>query len=113
MALPELEAKRVDAELKRFSERVPPHVRRELWYKSLVRGNVVTLLECRPFYADASQSTEHPIARFRFDATSVRWSLHWSDRNGRWHKYEGFESVRHFAKLIAEVERDPTGIFFG
>jgi hypothetical protein len=113
MALPELEAKRVEAELKRFCERVPAHVRRELWYKPVIRGNVVTLSECRPYFRDPTQTTEHAFARFKFDAAKVRWSLHWADRNGRWHKYEGFESVRSFPDLIAEVERDPTGIFFG
>ena len=39
--------------------------------------------------------------------------LKWSDRNGRFHPYEGFESIRAFEKLLAEVESDPKGIFLG
>ncbi len=112
MALPELEAKRVEVELKRFARRVPPHARRQIWYVHTIRGNTVTLVECRPYFQDPAQTTEHPIARFKYDVSSRTWALYWRDRNGRFHAYEGFEHVRGFAAALAEVERDPTHIFF-
>ena len=113
MPLPELEAKRVEVELKRFAERVPPHARSQIWYKHLVRGNTVTLIECRPYFQDATQTTEQPIARFRFDPATVTWSLLSPDRNDRWHAYEGFKNVRGFATVLTEVECDPRAVFFG
>ena len=42
LTLLEFEAKHVGAELKRFSERVPPHARRQTWDKNVARGKVVT-----------------------------------------------------------------------
>lgn len=113
MPLPELEAKRVEVELKRFDARVPPHARSQIWYTHVARGNAVTLIECRPYFKDPTQITEKPIARFTFDAATNTWSLYSADRNGRWHAYEGFENVRGFATVLAEVERDPRARFFG
>jgi hypothetical protein len=52
-------------------------------------------------------------ARFTFDPNKIEWSLRCSDRNGRWHAYNQITPTRHFAELVAEVERDPTGIFLG
>lgn len=64
-------------------------------------------------YRDARQTTRHAFARFVLDSASLRWSLKWSDRNGRWHAYDLRAPSRHLAELVAEVERDPTHIFLG
>lgn len=113
MAIPELEMRRVEAVLATFCDRVPPHARSQLWYVWKVRGNALTLAECRPHFLDKSRTTENPFARLVFDPASHTWSLRWCDRNGRFHAYEGFQGVRRFEDLLAEVDRDPTGIFFG
>jgi DUF3024 family protein len=113
MPIPELELARVRAELSRFAERVPPHARAQVHYEFKISGNKVTLLECRPGWRDPSITTEQPFARFVFDPAKIEWSLQCSDRNGRWHSYDGIAATRHFAELVAEVERDPTGIFLG
>ena len=113
MAIPELEMKRAESVLAKFCDRVPGHIRSKLAYAFTLRGNAITLIERRPFYADPKITTEHPFARFVFDPSSHTWSLRWRDRNGRFHGYEGFSGVRQFTALVSEVERDPTHIFFG
>jgi hypothetical protein len=113
MPIPELERKRAEVELRRFCDRVPPHIRGEFSYDWTVRGNQITLLERRPAFQRPGEFTEHRFARFQFNPSSHSWTLKWSDRNGRFHVYEGLESVHQFSDLVKEVESDPTGIFLG
>ena len=114
MAIPELERKRAAVHLNEFCYRVPPKIRIELSYHWKVRGNQITLFERRPTWrGKPGEFTDLSFARFQFDPDRHTWMLKWSDRNGRFHPYEGFESIRAFEKLLAEVESDPTGIFLG
>jgi hypothetical protein len=114
MAIPELERKRAGACLDTFCDRVPPEIRKELSYHWKVRGNQITLFERRPTWCgQPGEHTDLSFARFQFDPETHEWMLKWSDRNGRFHPYEGFECVREFQRLIEEVESDPTGIFLG
>jgi len=81
-----------------------------------VRGNQVTLSEQRPAWWDGAapgEITIHEVARFQYDPATHHWMLKWRDRNGRFHAYEGFQSVRSFERLVDEVDADPACIFFG
>lgn len=53
-----------------------------------------------------------PSAQFRFDPGHLVWTLYWADRNGRWHMYNDVTPTPDLADLLAEVNADPTGIFF-
>ena len=112
MALPDLEALRVKRAMERFAARVPPHARSELWYTYSTRGNTVTLIANRPYFLDRNQTTHHRFARFKYDPATGKWALWSRDRNERWHAYPRFAAVTLEA-AIAEVARDPTGIFLG
>ena len=48
---------------------------------------------------------ERRLSRFR--------PLHGSDRNGRWHLYDGLAPSPDLDTLLAEIGDDPTGIFWG
>lgn len=114
MAIPELEMARVKKRLDAFCDRVPEHARDQVWYGWRVRGNQVTVSEQRPAWRGApGEVTVIEFARFQYDPKTHHWMLKWSDRNGRFHPYEGFEKVRSFDRLVDEVESDPTCIFFG
>jgi hypothetical protein len=114
VAIPELELKRASVHLGEFCGRVPPGIRDQLCYHWKVRGNQITLFERRPTWqGKPGQFTDLSFARFQFDPTTHNWTLKWSDRNGRFHPYEGLESVRSFKRLVEEVDADPTGIFLG
>lgn len=113
MPIPELERARVERALDKFCDRVPEAMRSKLAYQYRFRGHSVVLLERRPHFQDRNRHTEHAFAKFVYSPTVGGWTLKWSDRNGRWHLYEGFQNVPHFRQLLREVEADPTGIFFG
>jgi Protein of unknown function (DUF3024) len=113
MPIPELERRHVERALDRFRERVPVEIRDKLWYEYRFDRNAVVLFERRPSFRDPDVYTELPVAKFVYSPTVGGWSLRWQDRHSRWHRYEGFENRPHFGELLAEVRRDPTGIFFG
>jgi len=46
-------------------------------------------------------------------AKSSVWTLYWSDRNARWHRYDLIGPAPDIRVLLDEVDRDPTCIFWG
>lgn len=114
MALPELTKKNVEKTLLAYCEaRVPKHVRHKVRLDFSNKGNAVVMFEVRPVYNDPSQFTEGPVAQFKFIAVQKKWVLYWKDRNLKWHIYDGVSPTPNFDKLLAEVDKDPTGIFWG
>jgi hypothetical protein len=95
--------------------RVPEHARHQVRLEYELRGPAATIVErrvpWRPVRPDEPW-TRSPVARFRFDPDHRRWSLEWRDRNGRWHPYD-IEPAADLGDLLAELDRDPTGIFWG
>jgi Protein of unknown function (DUF3024) len=75
--------------------------------------NIVTLFESRPYHLDPSVWTNTPIARFRFDAETKKWSLCYADRNSKWQPYMRIEPSADFDVLLKEIDDDPIGIFWG
>jgi len=114
MPLPEFTRKLVETRLSIYCEnRIPVTVRNKVRLAFKIRGNNVTLYETRPYFMDPSVWTESPIAQFRFDDETKRWNLYCCDRNSKWYLYSEIDSSANFDDLLKEVDRDPTGIFWG
>jgi hypothetical protein len=114
MALPEFTRRLVESKLSSYCEqRVPLHVRDRVKLAFKIRGNCVTLFEQRPVYWEKSKWTEMPIAQFRFNPNRSLWTLYCADRNSKWHEYLPAAPTKDFDVLLVEVEKDPTGIFWG
>lgn len=110
MPLPEIEQHRVDKLLKDFCDRrVPLRVRDDVELTYKIIGKKVILIETRPYFDDPSQWSEVPIAQFEYDASANLWSLYAYDRNNKRKPY----STGPLEKLIQEVDKDRTGIFWG
>ena len=46
--------------------------------------------------------------------SSMIWRMNFgSDQNSRWHPYDDCSPSSSFSRLLDEVDRDPTGIFWG
>lgn len=108
--VPELDLARIRAYC---AQRVPAAYLSEVRVEATVRGRSVTLFECRPPW-DGSPSdwSRVPVAQLRFDRDAGQWTLHWSDRNSRWHLYDDIVPGT-VTELLAEIERDPVSIFWG
>ena len=103
-----------DRELTAFcAAKVPAHVQAKIKLSMKWVGCKVTLIEHRPFFLDPARWTESPVAQLRFDSDSGLWSLYCRDRNQRWHSFQPMPSSPHLHKLISEIGRDQTGIFWG
>ena len=96
-------------------DRVPAYVRDEVRVEVDVAERHLTIVECRPpWQADVGAGwTRFPIARLRYVKTAGVWSLYWRDRNRRFHAYDLVSPTASIEELLAEVDRDPTAIFWG
>jgi len=114
MPLPEFTRRLVETTLTKYCVRkVPPHVRDKIRFGYRIRGNHVTLFTERPRFDQPSEWVDCVVAQFRFNPRDKKWSLYCADRNSRWHLYTLVTPRADFEALLQEVDRDPTGIFFG
>jgi hypothetical protein len=114
VTLSEFTRKQAESKLKAFCDRrIPAQLRKEVRLGWKFRGNAVTLFESRPSFPDRATWVNIPIAQFRFDEQEKTWELYQADRNGRWHWYINVVATPDFDALLAEVDADPTGIFWG
>jgi hypothetical protein len=113
-SLPELVRKSVERDVGRYCEqRVPAHLRDKIRMEYTIRGNSVTIIERRPPWRPelASEWSTLPVAQLRYE--DGKWALYWSDRNSKWHVYDLFDPTPDLSAALAEVEKDPTAIFWG
>ncbi len=104
------------AAIRRYCEqRVPPDALDEVRIEAEVAGRAVTVVECRGPWRenDGPEWTRRGIARLRYTAKQKTWMLYWSDRNQRWQKYDLIAPSADVRALLDELDRDPTGIFWG
>jgi Protein of unknown function (DUF3024) len=95
--------------------RVPEHVRDQVRVEVDVADRHMTIVECRPPWRGetGAEWTRFPIARPHFTKATRQWSLYWRDRNLRFHEYDLVPPSQSVEDLLAEVDRDPTAIFWG
>jgi hypothetical protein len=114
MAIPTQLRFTIDAQMQEYCARkIPEHVRDQVRMSYTVRGNNVTLIEERRSYADPAIWSKMPIAQFRYDETDRDWLLYCADRHSRWMIYGAAAQAHDLRELLDEVDRDPTGIFWG
>lgn len=115
MPLPD--AIRPQAELMLFAycqARTPTSTRNECRLAFRTRLNTMTLYECHgPWNPKFPKNSRDSIAQFRYDPEDKVWTLYWADEQEKWHLYDQVEPTPELARLIAEVDADPLGVFFG
>lgn len=94
---------------------MPEHARDKVRVEADVADRHVTIVECHPPWREdlGPAWTRFPIARLRFTKTTGTWSLLWRDRNLRFHVYDRLPPTARVESLLAELDRDPTAIFWG
>lgn len=95
--------------------RVPDEVGDEIRLGHAVRGNAITIFECRPPWREGigADWTRSKIAQLRYDPRAGGWSLHWADHKGRWLPYDRVGPAKDVGPLLAEIGSDPYGAFWG
>lgn len=106
------------AAIRRYCERKTPQEHRdEVRIEYAVRGKNATIFEARaPWKPELGPEwTRQPVAQLRYDPTDHHWRLYFRDRNGRWHPYpeDRVPPTPRLDVLLAELDEDPTGLFWG
>ena len=113
MAVPEIDVARIK---QWAATRIPAHVRDQLWIELDVDARSVTIVECRPSWDPeliGPEPTRFPVARLRYVVVCKEWELLWRDRNERFRRYDPLPAAPQVATLLAEIDADPTCLFWG
>jgi len=114
MLFNELELKRIDRTVGELCRRrTRPEYADQLRFEREIDGHTVSIWEVRPPWDGVGDETRTGIARFRFVRSRGVWQLHWLRRDLKWHRYGPAESTPDLAALVAIVEADQYGAFFG
>ncbi len=114
MPFSDLELKRIDRAVGALCRRRSPAEHRErLRTEYRVAGHDVLIYEARPAFREPTRWIEGGVAKLRFVRTAGEWRLLWQRANLKWQSYEPLPSSRDLAELVAEVDADPHGCFFG
>jgi len=113
--LSEFEAKRVEKVVGAFiAKRRPlPHVRKEVDLGFRVKGQSVEIFEVRPVWGGNGETQELSVAKATYVKTQQVWKLYWQRQDLKWHGYEPLPEVRTIEEVVAEVDADPYGCFWG
>lgn len=114
MIWPETVKFRVDTLLKAFCDRRNRHrpaAAGRVGYE--IRGTWATVFEDRPHLTEPDRRVLSRVAQLRYDPASKRWTLYWRRHTGRWMDFDGLRPARSPETLMAEIEKDPTGVFWG
>ena len=78
-----------------------------------VRGNAITIVERRPAWSElvGPDWSTTKVAQLRYDAGL--WTLYCSDSSDRWCIYDDVDPAPEVGPLLAVIDEDPTGIFWG
>jgi hypothetical protein len=114
MPLPQPLRQQVEATMTKYcATRVPADLRDEIRVGFDIRGHSVTLFEERRHWKEKTRWVHRPVAQFRLDVLSLRWTIYCADRNSKWHRFPDPPPATFIDILLKEVDRDTTGIFWG
>jgi hypothetical protein len=114
MPIPPLVKRLVEHKLSAYCQsKISSHLHNEIRLDFKSRGNTITLHESRPVSGMPEKWVEIPVAQFRYDPKDNTWALYCADRNSRWYPDMEIDPVKDFDRLLQEIDRDPTGIYWG
>jgi hypothetical protein len=113
--LPETDVARVRRWVDARNERLPPRAHGLIRFELDVDPRALTVYECRPPWpgSDGTEWTRFPVVRFRYAKATRAWTTYWRDRNSKFHRFPPIPSSPRIDELLAEVDADRTGIFWG
>ena len=94
-------------------KRSPQQLTDQLALAYRFQGQSVLLYERRRPRKSPGELTETPVAKLKFVRSRNEWRLYWMRANGRWDRYETKTECSDLRGLLAEVDRDVDGCFFG
>lgn len=102
--------RKLDAFCRRHST---PRVADRLRYEFSQVRNDMFIHERRPSFTGNPQWGNLIVARLRYYPARGAWFLYWSDSKEKWHRLSGTAGSADVNDLLAVIDADPTGIFWG
>jgi hypothetical protein len=102
--------------VRRWAEqRISPDVRDQIRIDVDESHHSLTLSECRPPWREdfGPEWSRTPFARLTFTRVGDEWLLECIDGKGGFRPYAHAEPTRAIGGLLAAIDDDPTGIFWG
>ena len=114
MAFSELETKRIEKIVGTFCEnRVPERVRDQLRNGFRIEKQNIFIFESRPRWDDPSEWMDLDFAKITYVTSRGIWKLYWMRASGKWNPYEPHKESKRIDDLIATIDEDRYGCFFG
>jgi hypothetical protein len=114
MAFVEIELARIDKAVGGLcTGRNRPDLQQLLSLQYRISGHDVVVYERRPHYDGRPGHTEGGVAKFKFIRRRGEWYLFWMRADLKWHRYVPLPSDVDLGRLVAEVDKDAHGCFFG
>lgn len=112
--LPENDLQRVQDWLDQRNDGVPIDIRDKIRYEMDTGAHDIAIFECRsPWKVEFGPDwTRSPVARLRYTVVHGMWSLDWRNSHGEFHPYD-INPSPDVTDLLAEIDEDPTAIFWG
>jgi hypothetical protein len=100
----------VDGMCKRRS---PPHLRDKIRFTCEIRELDVVIYQARPRFNKPNEWPKTPCAKLKFSRSSRTWKLYWMRQGTAWYPYDTETTSNELGALVAEIDRDRSGAFFG
>lgn len=93
--------------------RPPPHVREKLDLGFRIYRQSVEIFEIRPDWRGNGQIHKFPVAKATYVKSQHVWKLYWLRQNLKWEGYEPLRKTHTIEGVVAEIDADPHGCFWG
>lgn len=114
MALNDIDLKLVENTVgKMCKRRSPPRLRDQVRITYKIANQSVEVHEERPRWNNPEEWTNTGIAKFLYTKTTRKWKLYWMRQDRKWHLYKPLPESTTIKKLVAEVDKNSFGAFFG
>ena len=114
MAFSEIELRFIENTVGKMCQRRSPAPLKDqtrITYK--VINHSVEVYEQGPGWKKPEEWTNMGIAKFLYARTTRKWKLYWMKQDLKWHLYEPLSESTTIDRLVAEVDKDSHGAFFG
>ena len=116
MTISEFETRRYEKILQRYveSRRPQPHIRPNLDLGFRIRGQSVEIFEIQPVWrGKPGEKLESSVAKATYVKLHDTWKLYWQLADRKWHRYDPDEIIETLEEVLAVVDRDEYGCFYG
>jgi hypothetical protein len=104
-----------DKILQDFIEKIrpPEEIRSQVDLGYTYDGKNIELYERRPIWNNPSKVENYPYAKITYVKTSQIWKLYWKRASGKWEAYSDLPTSTHLEELLACIDEDAFGCFYG